>query len=89
MNRERLLDELDHNWEVLAEPIQTGDASLWHRKTVRETERAEPAVSAWTAEGMKQFIDGLELPEDEKTRLKAMTPANYIGRAIAMVDELK
>ncbi|EPK5753244.1 hypothetical protein MC871_005351, partial [Citrobacter freundii] len=26
---------------------------------------------------------------EEKTRLKAMTPANYIGRAIAMVDELK
>ena len=41
------------------------------------------------AEGMKQFIDGLALPEDEKTRLKAMTPANYIGRAVTMVDELK
>ncbi len=38
---------------------------------------------------MQQFIDGLALPEDEKTRLKAMTPANYIGRAITMVDELK
>ncbi len=41
------------------------------------------------AEGMKQFIDGLALPEEEKARLKAMTPANYIGRAITMVDELK
>jgi adenylosuccinate lyase len=40
------------------------------------------------AEGMKQFIDGLALPK-KKTRLKAMTPANYIGRAITMVDELK
>ena len=38
---------------------------------------------------MKQFIDSLPLPDDEKTRLKAMTPANYIGRAITMVDELK
>ena len=37
---------------------------------------------------MKQFIDGLALPEEEKARLKAMTPANYIGRAITMVDEL-
>jgi adenylosuccinate lyase len=29
------------------------------------------------------------MPEEEKTRLKAMTPANYIGRAITLVDELK
>ena len=41
------------------------------------------------AEGMQQFIDSLALPEDEKVRLKAMTPANYIGRATTMVDELK
>jgi adenylosuccinate lyase len=32
------------------------------------------------AEGMQQFIDSLALPEAEKVRLKAMTPANYIGR---------
>jgi adenylosuccinate lyase len=38
---------------------------------------------------MKVFIDGLALPEEEKTRLKAMTPANYIGRAVQMVDDLK
>ena len=41
------------------------------------------------AEGMKQFIGSLALPEEEKVRLKAMTPANYIGRATTMVDELK
>ncbi|WP_250131595.1 hypothetical protein, partial [Serratia marcescens] len=33
--------------------------------------------------------DGLAVPEEEKTRLKAMTPANYIGRATTMVDGLK
>ena len=41
------------------------------------------------AEGMQQFIDSLALPEAEKVRLKAMTPANYIGRAVTLVDELK
>lgn len=40
-------------------------------------------------EGMKQFIDGLALLEEEKVRLKAMTSVNYIGRVITMVDELK
>jgi adenylosuccinate lyase len=38
---------------------------------------------------MQEFIDSLELPEEEKVRLKAMTPGNYIGRATTMVDELK
>nr|CBX70396.1 hypothetical protein YEW_JP41360 [Yersinia enterocolitica W22703] len=41
------------------------------------------------AAGMQAFIDSLALPEAEKNRLKAMTPANYLGRATAMVDELK
>ncbi|XPE66295.1 hypothetical protein ACNKHR_00520 [Shigella flexneri] len=41
VNRDHLLDELDHNWEVLAEPIPDSYASLWHRKTVREAERAD------------------------------------------------
>ena len=38
---------------------------------------------------MQAFIDSPALPEEEKTRLKQMTPANYLGRAVQMVDELK
>ncbi|TGC92205.1 adenylosuccinate lyase, partial [Salmonella enterica subsp. enterica serovar Enteritidis] len=41
------------------------------------------------ADGMTQRLDRLPLPEAEKPRLKAMTPANYIGRAVTLVDELK
>jgi adenylosuccinate lyase len=37
---------------------------------------------------MRSFIDGLELPEEEKARLKLMTPANYIGQAIELTDKL-
>ncbi len=88
VNRERLLDELDHNWEVLAEPIQTVMRRYGIEKPYEKLKELTRGKRV-DAEGMKQFIDGLELPEDEKTRLKAMTPANYIGRAIAMVDELK
>ncbi len=39
-------------------------------------------------EGMRTFIDGLELPEHEKTRLKMLTPANYIGDAVKLTDQL-
>ncbi|MRT56800.1 adenylosuccinate lyase [Enterobacteriaceae bacterium RIT693] len=88
VNRDRLLDELDHNWEVLAEPIQTVMRRYGIEKPYEKLKELTRGKRV-DAEGMKQFIDSLELPEEEKTRLKAMTPANYIGRAITMVDELK
>ena len=85
---ELLLDELDHNWEVLAEPIQTVMRRYGIEKPYEKLKELTRGKRV-DAEGMKQFIDGLALPEEEKARLKAMTPANYIGRAITMVDELK
>ncbi|KAA3668498.1 adenylosuccinate lyase [Pectobacterium sp. S5] len=88
VNRDRLADELDHNWEVLAEPIQTVMRRYGIEKPyekLKELTRGKRVDAA----GIQEFIDGLALPEAEKTRLKAMTPANYIGRAIAMVDDLK
>jgi len=88
VNADRLLDELDHNWEVLAEPIQTVMRRYGIEKPYEKLKELTRGKRV-DAEGMKQFIDGLDLPEHEKTRLKAMTPANYIGRAVNMVDELK
>ena len=88
LNQDRLLDELDHNWEVLAEPIQTVMRRYGIEKPYEKLKELTRGKRV-DAEGMKQFIDGLALPEEEKARLKAMTPANYIGRAITMVDELK
>ncbi|MCE0488459.1 adenylosuccinate lyase [Pantoea sp. Mb-10] len=88
VNRERLLDELDHNWEVLAEPIQTVMRRYGIEKPyekLKELTRGKRVDAA----GMQAFIDSLALPEAEKTRLKQMTPANYLGRAVQMVDELK
>lgn len=88
VNRDHLLDELDHNWEVLAEPIQTVMRRYGIEKPyekLKELTRGKRIDAA----GMQAFIDGLALPEEEKTRLKALTPASYIGRAVAMVDELK
>ncbi|GKW43163.1 adenylosuccinate lyase [Pectobacterium parvum] len=88
VNRDRLADELDHNWEVLAEPIQTVMRRYGIEKPyekLKELTRGKRVDAA----GIQEFIDGLELPEAEKTRLKTMTPANYIGRAIAMVNDLK
>ncbi|MBB6113506.1 adenylosuccinate lyase [Rahnella inusitata] len=88
VNEANLANELDHNWEVLAEPIQTVMRRYGIEKPyekLKELTRGKRVDAA----GMQTFIDSLELPEEEKVRLKAMTPGNYIGRAAKMVDELK
>lgn len=88
VNEANLANELDHNWEVLAEPIQTVMRRYGIEKPyekLKELTRGKRVDSA----GMQAFIDSLELPEAEKVRLKAMTPGSYIGHASKMVDGLK
>ncbi len=88
VNRDRLLAELDQHWEVLAEPIQTVMRRYGIEKPyekLKELTRGKRVDAA----GFQVFIDSLPLPEEEKTRLKALTPASYIGRAVTLVDELK
>jgi len=80
VNREALAADLDAAWEVLAEPIQTvmrrhGLPNPYER--LKELTRGK----AITRELIQAFIASLELPEDERARLMAMTPATYIGRA--------
>jgi adenylosuccinate lyase len=76
----RLAADLDANWEVLAEPIQTVMRRYGIEKPyekLKELTRGRRVDQA----GMQAFIDGLELPEEAKARLRAMTPGSYIGNA--------
>lgn len=87
VNREALLAELDKNWEVLAEPVQT----VMRRYAIEKPyEKLKELTRGKRIDGdaMRAFIDGLEIPEAEKVRLKAMTPASYIGQAIELTDKL-
>ena len=73
---------------MLAEPIQTVMRRYGIEKPyekLKELTRGRRVDAA----GMREFIDTLALPNDVKTELKKLTPANYIGRAVALVDELK
>ncbi len=88
LNQAHLEEELDKNWEVLAEPVQTVMRRYGIEKPYEKLKELTRGKRV-DAEGMQRFIDGLEIPEHEKTRLKAMTPANYLGRATALVDDLK
>ncbi|MFA0232968.1 adenylosuccinate lyase, partial [Vibrio sp. 10N.261.45.A7] len=87
VNREALLAELDKNWEVLAEPVQTVMRRYGIEKPYEKLKELTRGKRV-DGEGMRAFIDGLEIPEDEKIRLKEMTPANYIGQAIELTDKL-
>ncbi|WP_055438498.1 adenylosuccinate lyase [Pseudidiomarina woesei] len=87
VNAENLLRELDQNWELLAEPIQTVMRRYGIEKPyekLKELTRGKRVDQA----AMATFIDGLDMPEAAKNELKALTPATYIGRAITFVDEL-
>jgi adenylosuccinate lyase len=87
VNGANLLHELDQNWELLAEPIQTVMRRYGIEKPyekLKELTRGKRVNQA----AMATFIDSLALPEQVKAELKLLTPASYIGRAIAFVDEL-
>ena len=80
LNEAKLADDLDHNWEVLAEPIQTvmRKVGMDHPyERLKELTRGRRV----TAEIMRDFIAALPLPEVDKKRLMKLTPATYIGLA--------
>ncbi|GAL05060.1 adenylosuccinate lyase [Photobacterium aphoticum] len=87
VNQAALEAELDRNWEVLAEPVQTVMRRYGIEKPYEKLKELTRGKRV-DGEGMRAFIDGLELPEHEKTRLKEMTPANYIGDAVSLTDKL-
>lgn len=87
INKDHLLDELDHNWEVLAEPIQTVMRRYAIEKPYEKLKELTRGKRVDEAQ-MHAFIESLEIPADEKTRLKKMTPANYIGDAVRLTDAL-
>ncbi|MDA3977785.1 adenylosuccinate lyase [Gallibacterium sp. AGMB14963] len=85
VNEDHLRAELDQNWEVLAEPIQTVMRRYGIEKPYEKLKELTRGKRV-DQQTMQQFIDSLDIPEDEKARLKELTPATYIGAAIQLVD---
>lgn len=77
----RLAADLDANWEVLAEPIQTVMRRYGLPNPYEQLKALTRGKSGMTRESLHQFIETLALPEDAKARLKALTPASYVGQA--------
>ncbi len=83
----RLAADLDANWEVLAEPIQT----VMRRHAVPD---AYDRLKEFTrgrrvgAAELQAFVASLELPDDARARLAALTPSGYIGLAARLAREV-
>lgn len=86
-NPARLADDLDHAWEVLAEPIQTVMRRYGIEKPYEKLKEFTRG-KAITKEAMGDFIASLELPAEAKAELNAMTPASYIGNAVAQAKNV-
>jgi adenylosuccinate lyase len=86
-NRERMADDLEANWEVMAEPIQTimrryGIANPYEK--LKEFTRGQRVDK----KAIHAFISQLDLPDEAKVRLLELTPATYVGNAAELVGEL-
>ncbi|MDO4794896.1 MAG: adenylosuccinate lyase [Brachymonas sp.] len=87
LSEERLAEDLDNAWEVLAEPIQT----VMRRYGVQGAYEKLKAVTRGKtvkAEDMHALIRSLEIPAAEKERLLGLTPASYIGQAVALAKRV-
>lgn len=85
VNPQRLAEDLDNAWEVLAEPIQT----VMRRYGIPEPYEKLKALTrgqAITQETLQSFISTLELPEDVKQDLMQLTPSGYVGLAESLTD---
>jgi len=87
-DRARMAGDLDANWEVLAEPIQTvmrrhGIADAYEK--LKELTRGKDGI---TRNALHAFIMGLAIPEADKQRLLALTPATYIGKATELARRI-
>ena len=80
LNEERLAEDLDRNWEVLAEPIQTVMRKVGMDKPYERLKELTRGRRV-TAEIMKAFVADLPLPAEDKARLMKLTPASYVGIA--------
>ncbi len=87
-NRAKLLADLDANWEVLAEPIQTvmrRYAVSGAYEQLKELTRGKAGINRAS---LAVFIRGLKIPDTEKRRLLNLSPATYVGKAATLAKKI-
>ncbi|MDF3029477.1 MAG: purB [Moraxellaceae bacterium] len=87
VNAQRLADDLDNAWEVLAEPIQTVMRRYGIEKPYEKL-KALTRGKGIDRETLRTFIESLAIPEAAKAELRAMTPGSYTGNAAAQAKKI-
>ncbi|MDH4041542.1 MAG: adenylosuccinate lyase [Gammaproteobacteria bacterium] len=82
LNEARLAEDLDSSWEVLAEPIQTVMRRYGIEKPYEKLKELTRGQDM-SEEVIREFVAKLDLPEQARKELLALTPASYIGNAVA------
>jgi len=87
-NAARLAEDLNHNWEVLAEPIQTVMRRYGIENPYEQLKELTRGKGGITQESLHAFIRELKIPQTAKQALLDMTPASYTGKAVELAKRI-
>jgi adenylosuccinate lyase len=87
VNPQRLADDLEASWEVLAEPVQTVMRRYGIENPYEQLKELTRGKGI-TKEALREFIGGLAIPQEAKDQLLAMTPSNYTGIAAKLAKAI-
>lgn len=87
VNPVRIAQDLDETWEVLAEPVQTVMRRYGIENPYEQLKDLTRGKGI-SKEALQVFIATLAIPQEAKDHLMAMTPANYIGYATKLAQEI-
>ncbi|HQR50440.1 MAG TPA: adenylosuccinate lyase, partial [Methylophilaceae bacterium] len=80
--------DLDANWEVLAEPIQTVMRRYGVENPYEQLKALTRGKGGITKEALHEFIATLAIPQEARNQLLAMTPASYVGKAAELAKRI-
>ncbi|PLW66867.1 adenylosuccinate lyase [Pseudohalioglobus lutimaris] len=87
LNTQRLAQDLDNSWEVLAEPIQTVMRRYGIEKPYEKLKELTRGQDM-NKELIQEFVNQLAIPDTAKAELLALTPASYIGNAVSQAQAI-
>ena len=88
-NPAAMLADLNAIWELLAEPIQTVMRRYAVPQAYEQLKALTRGKDGITPETLRQFINGLAIPDGAKAELLALTPAAYIGKAVELAQRIE
>ncbi|HXX13199.1 MAG TPA: lyase family protein, partial [Burkholderiales bacterium] len=85
---ERIREDLERAWEVLAEPIQTVMRRHGREQAYEQLKALTRGKDGITRETLHTFIRALDIPDNDRQRLLELTPSAYIGLAARLARDL-